>query len=110
MNAIRIVIASGLVTAAIIKGVPALAESATHSDVNVSIVPTADLDLSTRSGKRTLNERLIQAASEVCGTASDVDVVGKNQMRACRTKVLAEALSKSEQLASRGTAIVIAAR
>ena len=110
MNALRIVIVSGLITAAIIKGAPALAEPTANPEVNVSIVVTADLDLATRAGQRTLDERLVHAASEVCGTASNVDLAGKNQVRACRASVLAEARSKGERLASRGTPIVIAAR
>jgi UrcA family protein len=110
MNAIRIIISSALITAAIIKGAPALAEPRSNPDVNVSIVSTADLDLGTKAGQRTLDERLIHAASEVCGTASDFDLAGKNQVRACRASVLAEARSKGEQLASRGTPLVIAAR
>ena len=110
MSAIRIIIASGLIAAAIIKGAPALAEPTANPDVNVSIVATADLDLTTRAGQRTLDERLVHAASEVCGTASDFDLAGRNQVRACRASVLAEARSKGEQLASRGTPIVIAAR
>ena len=110
MNALRIVIVSGLITAAIIKGGLALAKPPANSDVNVSIVATADLDLTTRAGQRALDERLVHAASEVCGTASDVDLAGKNEVRACRASVLAEVRSKGEQLASRGTPIVIAAR
>ena len=109
MNAIRIVIASALITAAVIKGAPALAEP-TASEVNVSIVATADLDLATRAGQRTLDERLVHAASEVCATASDVDLAGKNQVRACRASVLAEARSRGQQLVSRETPIVVAAR
>ena len=110
MNAIRIVIASALITAVVIKGGPAAAGPPATSDVSVSIVRTADLDLSTPAGKRMLDQRLVQAAREVCGPASDVDLAGKNAVRACRSSVLAEARSRSEQLASRSTPLIIAAR
>src|SRR5436190_1099053 len=65
---------------------PALAESpATVS----STVQTADLDLSSAAGQRALNHRLSLAAIDVCGTASDVDIAGKNDVRQCRAEVLA---------------------
>jgi UrcA family protein len=110
MNAIRIVIASALITAAVIKGGPAAAEPGSNPDVSVSVVRTADLDLSTASGKRALDQRLVQAAHEVCGTASDADLAGKNAVRACRSSVLAEARSKGDQLANAGAPITVAAR
>ena len=110
MSAIRIIIASALITTAAIKAAPALAEPVAATDSNVSIVRTADLDLSTDAGRRALDRRLIVAAWEVCGTASDVDLAGKNKARACRASVLADARAKGEQLASRGAAITVAVR
>lgn len=112
MSAIRIIIASALITTAAIKAVPALAEPVTGTDVNVSIVRTADLNLATDAGRRALDIRLSQAAREVCGTASDVDLEGKNTVRACRDTVLADARARGEQLAARGgsDAIILAAR
>ena len=110
MSAIRIIIASALITTAAIKAVPALAEPVTGPDVNVSIVRTADLDLSTETGRRALDHRLVNAAREVCGTASDVDLAGKNKVRACRENVLADAREKGNELASRGAPITLAAR
>ena len=109
MSAIRIIIASALITTAAIKAAPALAEPA-NLDVNTSIVRTADLDLTTKAGQRALDRRLVQAASEVCGTAADVDLVGQNKVRACRHSVLTDARAKGQQLASRGTAIIVASR
>ena len=112
MSAIRIIIASALITTAAIKAVPAFAEPASGADVAVSIVRTADLDLSSQAGRRALDARLAHAAREVCGTASDVDLEGKNKARACRAAVLADARSQGEQLAQRGGngTIVLAAR
>jgi len=101
MKAIHIVIASALVTAAAIKAVPALAEPA-PSNLNVSVVRTADLNLGDPAGQRTLELRLVQAAHEVCGTAYDVDLEGKNEVRACREQVLARAHAQRDAiLASR---------
>ena len=88
--------------------VPALAEPAPAR--NVSIVQTADLDLTTHAGREALDHRLVTAAYEVCGTASDVDLVGQNNARACRADVLVSARAQGSQLALRGGPIQIAAR
>jgi UrcA family protein len=111
-QALKIIIGSALVTAAVIKAVPALAE--TNPPQNVSIVRTADLDLSSDKGRRQLDQRLVVAAREVCGTASDVDLAGQNAARQCRVNVLADARAKSGALvASRGgdrTILIAASR
>jgi UrcA family protein len=86
MKAITIVILSALVTAGAIKAAPALAQ-----DVNVSVVRTADLNLASAKDRQTLDRRLSAAAREVCGTASDADLDGKNAVRRCRDDVLARA-------------------
>lgn len=52
----------------------------------ISTVQTADLDLSSKSGQRTLDRRLFQAIAEVCGTASPSDLVGQNKVRDCRSE------------------------
>jgi UrcA family protein len=95
---LRIILASFLVTAAVIKAAPVIAEPAPAQ--NVSIVHTADLNLSTESGRRQLDQRLVIAAGEVCGTGSDTDLKGKNDVRKCRHDVLSEARAKGAQLAS----------
>jgi UrcA family protein len=109
MKTLKIILTSFLITAAVIKSAPALADSAPAQ--NVSVVHTGDLDLSTAAGRAALERRLVVAAYEVCGTASDADLAGKNQVRACRADVLAKARTETEQLASRerGT-IIVAAR
>lgn len=73
---------------------PALAEVPL---VATSTVETADLDLSSQSGQRALDHRLSQAVKEVCGTASDVDVAGKNDVRRCRVETLAGLASERDQ-------------
>lgn len=47
------------------------------------VVPTADLDLGSKSGQRRLDRRLSKAVTEACGTASHVDLAGGNKVRRC---------------------------
>lgn len=94
---LRIILASFLATAAVIKAAPASADLA-PTNVNISVVRTADLDLSTKAGRSQLDQRLSQAAREVCGTAADFDLEGKNEVRACRDKVLAHARADRDQI------------
>jgi UrcA family protein len=111
MSAIRIIITSALITAAVIKGAPALAGPAGAEAV--SIVRTGDLDLSTPDGRQVLDHRLIVAASEVCGAAADVDLAGRNDVRDCRRQVLAEARARTDAMVAGRTSdrtILIAAR
>ena len=106
-----ILIATGsfLIAAAALKAAPALAEPAQPQ--NVSVVQTADLDLSSEPGRRELDQRFVIAAYEVCGEASDVDLVGKNEVRQCRKDVLIDARAKGRQLATRSEgSIMLAAR
>jgi len=112
MTALRIILASALITTAAIKAVPAAAEPVNGQAVNVSIVHTADLNLATDAGRRALDARLSHAARDVCGTPSDVDLAGKNKARACRATVLADARAKGEQIAAGGGqgTITLAAR
>ena len=105
---LKIIAISAMATAAVIKSVPALAES--QPAANISVVETGDLDLTTAAGRQALDHRLVVAAGEVCGTASDVDLVGQNQARDCRTEVLGAARASGEQLAGRGAPVRIAAR
>ena len=113
MKAITIVLASALITGAALKAVPALAET-NSPEVAVSVVHTGDLDLTSDAGKRQLDRRLSIAAREVCGTASDFDLEGKNEVRECRDLVLANAREKGEALIAQnrrsGSIAVVAAR
>lgn len=70
------------------------------SPVNVSIVRTADLDLTSGAGQRSLDQRLITAAHEVCDTASAVDLKARNAQRDCREEVLAEARARARLIAA----------
>src|SRR5688572_4707818 len=78
-----------------------------------SIVQTADLDLASASGQRELDRRIVRAARDVCGTASDADLAGKNDVRQCRAETIAAVTAQREQLlaaAKAGSPIQIAAR
>ncbi|MDP9422413.1 MAG: UrcA family protein [Pseudomonadota bacterium] len=88
---------------------PALAEQPVTV---ISTVQTADLDLASAKGQRALDRRLSQAVKEVCGTASDVDIAGKNDVRRCRTETLASLASERDQRIARasGEPIEVAAR
>jgi len=107
MKTFKIALTSFVITAGLIKGAPAVAQTAPAQ--NVSIVHTSDLDLSSKAGRSILDHRLVTAAFEVCGTPSDADLAGKNQARACRANVLAKARADGNQLASRGATIRVAA-
>ena len=102
---LKIIAISALATAAAIKAVPAFSEPVQ----DVSIVRTSDLDLSTVGGRAMLDHRLVLAAFEVCGTAADVDLSGRNAVRSCRLDVLSKARAQSREIASRGGSIMVAA-
>ena len=108
-----IILGSALITGVAIKAAPALAEEV-PIEQNVTLVRTADLDLSTAAGQRRLDHRLANAARDVCGEASDVDVAGKNEVRRCRDETLATVRAQRDSTlvaAQRGAAIaVVAAR
>jgi UrcA family protein len=59
-----------------------------------------------------LDHRIVQAAREVCGTASDVDLEGKNAVRHCReSRQSLRASAQREQLLAAtksGTPILVA--
>ena len=76
---------------------PAVAQTVEPVEVT-SIVQTADLDLSTAEGQRKLDHRITRAAYDVCGEASDADLVGKNAVRQCRADTIAAAASQRQQL------------
>ena len=113
MKAITIILTSFAITAGVIKAAPAFAETAqAPTSVNVSLVRTADLDLASSQGQRQLDQRLANVAREVCGTASDVDIEGKNEVRKCRDSTLAKARSQRDAVlaaAERGALIGVTA-
>jgi UrcA family protein len=110
-QAILITLGSALITGAAILAQPALAQDMTP-EKQVAFVRTADLDLRSAAGQRQLDHRLANAAREVCGEASDVDLKGKNEVRRCRDETLASVKSQRETMfaaARRGAAIAVIA-
>lgn len=89
------------------------AQALSEPPASVSIVvQTADLDLGSAAGQRTLDLRLARAAKEACGTASDVDIEGKNEARRCRAETLAGLADERNQRIAAASAepIKVAAR
>jgi UrcA family protein len=81
MNRI-VIIAAALLAAPI--ATSAFAETpAEHS----RIVSYADLDLSRAGDVRKLDGRIGRAIAEVCGSASEADLEGRNEVRRCRAFV-----------------------
>jgi len=111
-NPYAIALVSALITAGAIKAAPAFAEAPVTQQTYVSYVQTADLDLSNANDQRTLDHRLAQAAREVCGDPSDVDLAGQNEARECRKDAIENAGVKREAMlaaAKRGAIIAITA-
>ena len=86
-------------SALLITAAPAPAQTAgNEARTHVSLVATADLDLTTQEGQRRLSQRVARAAREVCGDASDSDLTGKNKLRKCREEAIARGLEQSEAI------------
>jgi UrcA family protein len=84
------------VSAASLIGSPASAETLrTRTALAVS---TAGLDLSTERGVRTLDLRILHAASELCGTPSLSDARGRIKLDACRAEARAAAALQRDQI------------
>ena len=89
-------------------GQPVLAQSAPDSPSIA--VQHRDLDLRTEAGAKSLDRRIWRAVVEVCGTASDFDLKGKNDVRQCRTDTRLAASAQADVAiadASRGQAIQV---
>lgn len=82
----------------------AQSNNATHS-MGVSY---SDLDLRNDKHVRKLERRIARAAQSLCGEASNLDLAGMNDARACRREARLTAQPQAAQLiaASRGTAPV----
>ena len=95
-NPFVLAITSAILTAGFIKAAPALAETPVAHQTYVSYVQTADLNLASEGGKRTLDRRLASAAREVCGVPSTSDLVGQNKARECRADAIQRAGGERE--------------
>ena len=99
MNNTKLIgLASAIYVSGLMNPVPAYAQRAPASETYVSVVRAADLNLRSKSGQRELDRRLAAAARNVCGTASEVDLLGKNEVRSCRNKALLQAKARSKAL------------
>lgn len=88
----KLLILAALATVSV--GQPAFAQTATAP--RTAVVQHSDLDLRTERGAKTLERRLWRAAVAVCGTASDADLAGKNDMRDCRRDTMAIASAEAD--------------
>lgn len=94
----RIMILAALVAAPLIAS-PSQAQGAEADRTRV--VSVADLDLSRKADVRMLDIRIRRAVEEVCGTASDADPHGKNEVRRCRALTAERvALQRDQAVAS----------
>lgn len=82
-NMMLIGIASAVLLGGVMKPVPSFAQQGPVTDTYVSVVRTSDLNLRTTEGRRQLYRRIAAAAREVCGTASELDLLGKNEVHRC---------------------------
>ena len=101
-RALTIVLTSALITTGVIKAAPALAQEPA-GEINVASVRIADLDLGSSAGQRKLDQRLANAARDVCGTASNVDLEGRNEVRKCRNQTLANAKGQRDAVLAGAT-------
>lgn len=92
-----------LITAVLAASTLAFAPQASAQPVRHTI-KTADLDLSTARGLRTLDLRILHAASALCGTPSPSDARGRKRYETCRTDARATAQVQREEIlaAARG--------
>ena len=92
--------------AAMMPLVPAQAEIAR----NTQTVAFRDLDLASAKGRKALDLRIYRAATEVCGTASDLDLSGQNDLKKCRVQTANAAHAQvASQLAARSGTVQVAA-
>jgi UrcA family protein len=75
----------------------------------IRIVRYADLDLATKAGQAALDRRLAFAVRDVCGSASDADLHGKNVVRRCLAQT-ARAVSARRDAALASTAAATSVR
>ena len=97
-KSLLIMSSSALATVALFfASAPARAAPASTGTEVVRVVATADLDLSSEAGRRALDRRIGRAVTELCGHASDADLVGLNAVRECRVDALAQAHNARDQ-------------
>lgn len=92
-----------LITVALAASTLAFGSSVSAEPVQLA-VSTAGLDLSTERGVRTLDLRILHAASALCGTPSPADARGRIKVDECRTEARTAARAQRERIlaAARG--------
>ncbi|ALC10866.1 UrcA family protein [Sphingopyxis sp. 113P3] len=75
---------------------PATAQAVTQP--RTAVVTHSDLDLATEKGAKALDRRIWRAVVSVCGTASDYDLEGRNEVRECRRETRAIALNEAKRV------------
>ena len=96
---------SFLITVALAASTLAFAPPASAETAQTRLaVSTAGLDLATERGIRTLDLRILHAASALCGTPSPADARGRVKYEDCRADARTAATAQREQIlaAARG--------
>lgn len=88
----KLLILAALAAASV--GQPALAQTAPSTVT--AVVQHRDLELGTEAGARTLKQRIWHAVVTVCGTTSEFDLAGKNDIRQCRRDTLRSASAEAD--------------
>ena len=76
-------------------------------------VQHADLDLNSRAGVAKLDRRIRAAVETACGTTSDFDVRGKNEVKRCRVDSLEAVAAQRDKViatAQRASQVQLAAQ
>ena len=95
---LMIMTGSALATAALFfASAPARSAPVSTGTEVVRVVATADLDLASEAGRKALDRRIGRAVIELCGQASDADLVGRNAVAECREEALAQAYQARDQ-------------
>lgn len=87
-----------LFLAALLASAITLSPAIAAEPAGIAIVNTADLDLGNAGDVRTLDRRLTIAIVEACGEASNVDLEGRNAVRACRVDARTKVNSERDRL------------
>lgn len=82
---------------------PTSASAFTHPDRSAAI-DYSDLNLRSKADISRLDARIRAAVQEVCGAASDTDLKGKNDVRACKDQMTSAAARARDSAITRAEA------
>ncbi|QLC25659.1 UrcA family protein [Parasphingopyxis algicola] len=100
MKALNLLLIPGALLLGTVISHPTIAQVAPANPASLA-VSHADLDLGNPADRIRLQRRLRAAAREVCGTAYNFDLRGRNAVRECRARTLESVrLPRSDALAS----------